>query len=111
MVLGIQHFKVNIENHEKFLDVLANLPERAISTKGCLFYALYQEPRDSESFILLEKWESRKDLSRFVKSDDYRRVFFAIDLCREMPQIQFFKAHLEGGIKTLEKLLRTELLE
>lgn len=111
MILGIHHFKVNLSDQEKFCDILASLPERASSTKGCLLYALYMEADESESFVLIEQWESRKDLTRFVESEEYKRVLFAMDLCKEMPRVQFFKVHLEGGMETLEKILKPELLE
>lgn len=111
MILGIQHFKVNHADQEKFRDIFSSVPERACSQKGCLMYFLYQETNKSESFVLLEQWKSLKDLSRFVRSDEYRRVLFAMDLCKEMPQIQFFKAHLEGGMEILEKIRKLTLTE
>ena len=111
MILGIHHFKVNLSDQKEFRDILVSFPERASSKKGCLLYALYQEANESESFVLLEQWKSRKDLSNFVRSDEYKRVLFAMDLCNKMPQIQFFKAHLEGGMETLEEILQSEFLK
>ena len=58
-----------------------------------LGHALYMKANESESFVLMEQWKSRKDLSRFVESDEYKQVLFAMDLCKEMPQIQFFKVN------------------
>ena len=73
-------------------------------------YALSQETNDPKSFIILEQWQSSDDFSRFVLSDEYRRVFAAMDLCKKMP-IRFFEVHLEGGMEMLNKILQSRLLE
>jgi len=109
VILGIHHFKVHLSDQEVFLDALASLPQRIRSEKGCILYALSQETNDPESFIILEQWQSSDDFSRFVLSDEYRRVFAAMDLCKKMPQIRFFEVHLEKGMETLNKIFQSRL--
>ena len=109
MILGIHHLKVHLSDQEVFLDALASLPQRIRSEKGCLLYALYQEIDDPDTFVIIEQWQSSNDFSRFVLSDEYRRVLAAMDLCKKMPQIRFFEPHLEKGMETLNKIFQSRL--
>lgn len=69
---------------------------------GCLSCALYQDIEIPEAVTLTEEWDSQAELSRRLRSEDYRAVLAAIELSREQPTIHFDTVTRRAGLEIVE---------
>jgi quinol monooxygenase YgiN len=64
---------------------------------GCLSYALFCNIEDKNLLILLEEWQTRKDLDRHLKSEMFSVLLGTKSLLCDRPQIQIHTvSHSEG---------------
>jgi quinol monooxygenase YgiN len=78
---------------------------RTIQAKrGCRACEVGMDATDPGRVHYLEEWESAEDFYRQVRSEEFRRILIAVDLCREEPKIVV--GHLSGhlGMEQLRKL-------
>ena len=66
---------------------------------GCLGCTLYQDIESPEAVTMTEVWESQDELSRRLRSEDYRAVLAAIELSQEQPTIHFDTVTRRGGLE------------
>ena len=64
---------------------------------GCLSYALFCNIEDKNLLILLEEWQTRKDLDRHLRSEMFSVLLGTKSLLCDPPQIQIHTvSHSEG---------------
>jgi quinol monooxygenase YgiN len=64
---------------------------------GCLSYALFCNIEDKNLLILLEEWQTRKDLDRHLRSEMFSVLLGTKSLLCDRPQIQIHTvSHSEG---------------
>jgi quinol monooxygenase YgiN len=64
---------------------------------GCLSYALFCNIEDKNLLILLEEWQTRKDLDRHLRSKMFSVLLGTKSLLCDRPQIQIHTvSHSEG---------------
>jgi quinol monooxygenase YgiN len=66
---------------------------------GCIGCTLYQDVENPDAITLLEEWDTQAELSRRLRSEDYRAVLAAIELSQEQPTIHFDTVTRRGGLE------------
>jgi hypothetical protein len=54
--------------------------------------------------MIVEEWQSRRDLDRFICSDEYRYILALIELANKSPEIDFYTLSKIGGMEVIENL-------
>lgn len=76
------------EKRREFIQTILAMTEPARKQKGCLSRHLYQDTRDEDSFVMLEEWESKRDLDHHVRSDWFHILLGTRNLLQEEPVIK-----------------------
>ena len=73
--------------------------------KGCLSVCLYRDTADENSFVLLEEWESRDDLERHIRGENFRKFLLMLDTLSEVPEVSFCPVCRKEGLKAIEEII------
>ena len=71
---------------------------------GCVSAKLYAEINNDDDLILLEEWDSQKNLERHIRSDDFHKFLAVMDMAKEQPEISFHTVSSTQGFELLEGL-------
>ena len=72
--------------------------------RGCLACRIGMDAADADLVHYLEKWESEEAFRRHVRSEEFRRILIAVDLCCEEPGIVVGNRSGHSGMAYLRKL-------
>lgn len=89
---------------EKQLEVLQTLLSLIESVKeepGCKSYCAFCAINDKSRFMLLEEWETQKDLDRHIQTDRFGVLLGTKTLLCEPPQIQIHTVSQTRGMETV----------
>jgi quinol monooxygenase YgiN len=65
---------------------------------------VYQDVLGGNSLTILEHWQSKAALDRFICSDEYRSILALIELANYSPEIHFYTLSKIGGMEVIENL-------
>lgn len=71
---------------------------------GCLNFNVYQDAEEAEVMMLEQKWETREDFDRHVRSPDFKRILAAMELATEKPEVSFYEVETAHGLNDIEKI-------
>jgi quinol monooxygenase YgiN len=81
--------KVSPEKQKEFLQAVYSLDTRRKNEKGLRGSVLKQERDDQTSFTLRYTWETREEMDRYVKGNQYRLLLGALQVLGEKTEIRF----------------------
>jgi quinol monooxygenase YgiN len=93
---------------EKRLDMLKTIHAAIGPTdaqSGCIGCELFNSTQNDDSLLLMEKWQSREDLYRHIKTPEFRKIMVAMDSACEPPEISFSECGLTEGMELVERIL------
>ena len=93
---------------EAIFEILGSVMDLTRGRPGCLGCASYEEHSDQRSVLYVEQWESKEHLNRHIQSNLYNRVFCAMDLASQAPEISFHDVSETTGMDMIEALRTTE---
>ena len=108
MILATSRMIVQPEKRRDLLETMRGMLEPARVERGCLSYRLYEDVEDRNTFVLIEEWETQKDLERHIRTDNQQRLLALMDLLREQPELQFNTVSYTAGMDLIEDVLKTE---
>lgn len=79
--------------------------------RGCRACGVGIEAVDAGLVHYREEWESGEAFHQHVRSEEFRRVLIAMDLCVEEPRIVFGTLSGHCGMASLRKLLGDESID
>lgn len=88
----------------KQLEVLQTLLSLTVPVgeePGCISYCSYCDISDKNRFILLEEWESQKDLDHHIQSYRYSVLLGTKPLLSEPPRIQIHTISRTQGMEVI----------
>lgn len=91
-----------------FLETMRGMLEPTRVERGCLSYRLYEDVEDRNTFILVEEWNTPKDLETHIRTDNQRRLFALMDLLSEQPELRFNTVSHTAGMDLIENVLKTD---
>lgn len=106
MIIITLHLKVAPEKRWEMLKTIHPLIGPTSVQTGCLHCALYSSTQNDDELVLLEKWETNKNLERHIRSDEFRKVIAAMEVVSSPPEINFYETDSIKGMELLEEILR-----
>ena len=88
MITVITKMTVRPEKHREFLQTILALVDPSRRQSGCLSRDFYQDTCQEDSFVLLEEWESGKDLNRHLRSDWFHILLGTRNLLQDEAQMK-----------------------
>jgi len=104
MILTV-HLKVPPEKRLDALKTIHSVIGQTAVQPGCLGCELFNSTQNDDNLLLQEKWQSREDLNRHVKTPEFRKIMVTMDLACEPPDISFIECGLPEGMDLVEKIL------
>jgi quinol monooxygenase YgiN len=85
------------------LEILSSVAERSRFEPGCMACRVYQDVEVEPVIMLEQLWESREDLERHLRSEEFRKVLLVVEMSLESPEIRFDEISSSTGVETIEK--------
>ena len=85
MQVGIQILsKFPPENRREFIRSFKNLPQFDGCMKSCIFYRLFEDVEELNSFLWVEIWRNENDMAEYVQSNRFKTIMGAIETLGEL---------------------------
>jgi quinol monooxygenase YgiN len=107
MIQTVMKIMVAPESRAAALELIDAVIERIRVSPGLISYGVYQNILCENSLTILEQWQSKAALNRFICSDEYRIILAIMELAQQSPEIHFFELSKIGGMEIIEKLRTT----
>lgn len=104
MVVIILRIKVVSIHRAEIVELIRPIIGSTEAQPACLFCRLYSETDDDDALVLLQEWRSQKDLDKFIRSHDFKRVLAAMDLASQPPEFTINTISSRAGMELVEKL-------
>jgi quinol monooxygenase YgiN len=92
------------DKQKAVLEILRSVIDSTRGRHGCLGCACYEKHDDRRSVLYVEQWESQEALNRHIQSSLYNRIFSAMELAGEAPEIFFHEVANTRGMDQVEAL-------
>jgi quinol monooxygenase YgiN len=103
MIIFTLSFKVSSSKRKDAISLFDSLVGPLSVKPGCLRVALLSDVNIHEDLMLLEEWQSRKELDKHIRSDEFRRILALMDLADESPRTRFYHVSSTEGFEVIEK--------
>ncbi|MFH0904315.1 MAG: antibiotic biosynthesis monooxygenase [Methanobacteriota archaeon] len=107
MILSILKISPMPDKRQAVIEILMSVGTMTRLKHGCMGSDIYEQSGDRQKILYIEKWQSKEDMHRHIRSDLYLRVLNAIELANEPPEICFHEGSETTGIELIEAI-RTE---
>ena len=79
--------KVRPEKRKELTQTLQSILERVRMESGCLQAGFYQDAENKDDFLMVEKWATREDSDKHMRSDIFTVLIGAGSLMHRPPEI------------------------
>ena len=86
------------------LRTVRRLLEPTRAQPSCQSFRCLRDIEDESVIVLEERWETRKDSERHVRSDGFRTILSLLDECGEEPVVEFHEVTATDGIDKVGEL-------
>lgn len=88
----------------------SNKIQRAFSTiaslirlqPGCLHCSIYLSIENKNVIMLYEIWDTKKNLLRHLRSDQYKKILALMELSVTFPEVRFHDISEQAGMELIE---------
>lgn len=108
MILSTLKMIVRPERRGDLLETIRGMLEPVRVERGCLSYRLYEDVEDRNTLVLLEEWETQKDLENHIHTENHRRLLTLMDFLSEQPELRFNTVSHTAGMDLIENVLKTD---
>lgn len=106
-ILVILRMIVRPEKRRDLIETMRGMLEPVRVERGCLSYRLYEDVEDRNTFVLMEEWNTQKDIESHIRTDNQGRLLELMDLLSEQPELQFNTVSHTAGMELIEEVLKT----
>jgi quinol monooxygenase YgiN len=85
------------------LNILSSVTERSRFEEGCINSRVYQDAEAEPVFMLDQLWESKEDLERHLRSEEFRKVLLVLEMSLEPPEVRFEEISRTSGVEAIER--------
>lgn len=110
MVHASYIFKTTSAKEESLSEVLKLIVSRTRYFSGCLKCTLWYS-EDRLEMMLTELWKTRLDIERYITSNQYKRMFVAMEMSIEKPEICFCDSDQIRGFDLIEEIMSSKLFK
>jgi len=104
MIIATIKVKAFSVKRKEILQTIQAIIERVKQEKGCLDAIGYQDIDDDNTFCLVEKWESQRDLDNHIKYNTFSALLGTKILLSEPMEINFMVVSYKAGVEVVEAL-------
>jgi quinol monooxygenase YgiN len=102
MVIAIVDIKAKSETREELRRGLSSLSGPTEAEAGCTSCQLYEGLSDENLLRVESRWKETSDLFRHLRSDNYKRLLFLMELGAEAPNIEFYTVSQLRGLDLIK---------
>jgi quinol monooxygenase YgiN len=84
------------------LQMLGPVTERVRLEPGCLACHVYLDALESNVLMFDQVWRSEEDLTRHLRSNEYRNVLLLMEMAIAQPEVRFNTIDHTSGFETVE---------
>ena len=95
------------ERRDEMIRTICSIVEPTKSEPGCLACGCYEDARDPNKLLFLERWRSREDFERHVRTDRFRVILSVVDMSAEKPQLSFDAIGRSDGLDYIDRVLNS----
>lgn len=110
MITASYRMTVPAGKKDELLEVIRMILGPSRAENGCLSARIYQDILDEDSFVLLEEWESRIDLDKHIRGDNFRKLLLMMDSLSGVPEVSFHLGDRPEGLQAIEEILGMEVM-
>jgi quinol monooxygenase YgiN len=98
MIVFVMRVKAPAGQRIEVLRTLRLCAAATLSRRGCNAVRLLEDPDDRDDITWIEEWDSERDASRHIASDEYRALLAAMDLSIVEPEVRFYMVGKTAGL-------------
>ena len=103
MILATIRMKISPQKRGEALKILKSTVEGNRILPGCLSCRIYEDIEEDNVLMYEEMWKSEGELEEHLRSDEYRKVLFVMEMALHQPEVGFNTLTSSTGIETIEK--------
>ena len=103
MIRSTIRMLIPLNKQSEALEILEMVKVRTQFEPGCISTRLYLGVDEARAIMIEELWTSEEDMSRHLRSEEYRRVLLVVEMAEERPEIRFDTIRHSSGLETIEK--------
>jgi len=103
MIRSTIRMLIPLNKQSEALEILEMVKVRTQFEPGCISTRLYLGVDEARAIMIEELWTSEEDMSRHLRSEEYRRVLLVVEMAEERPEIRFDTIRHSSGVETIEK--------
>jgi quinol monooxygenase YgiN len=109
MILSVLKLTVVREKRQAAMEILRTMERRTRGKLGCIDCGVYErQGDDGDAILYLEKWSSKEDLYRHIKSDSFMLVLTVMEFASQEPEIYFHEIPETGRLELIKTLRSRE---
>lgn len=94
------------EKNDEAVTILSRLAARIRVMSGCIACRAYRDAEDECALMLEAIWENETDMKRHLRSEEFRKALFVVEMSKNEPEIRFEEFSIVSGIETIMKARR-----
>lgn len=103
MIIFTLCFKVSLSKRKEVFSLFDSLAGPLSVKPGCSRVALFSNVNGHEDLMLIEEWQSRAELDKHIRSNEFRKILALMDLSNESPKTRFYQVSSTEGFEVVEK--------
>jgi len=111
MIIVTLRMTVRPDKRHDFMESIRGMLGPTRIERGCISYCLYEDIENNNTFTLVEEWETRDDLEKHVRTDNYRRLLELMDLLSEPYELRFSTVSQTAEMEPLLQLVHKKRRE
>lgn len=104
MHLFVLRLRLQPEKRNEVIQIFRSLVGPTLVKPGCLSCGIYSNVDHDDNVILIEKWKTQEKLEQRIRSEDFKKILFAMDCAIEPPEMQFSSVDSPDGIDVIRKI-------
>jgi len=101
MILFTMRITPSAAHRGEVLRALRGLAGATSARRGCRGVRLLRDVDVRNEITWIEEWDSEADLSRYIASDDYRKLLMVMDLSMSRPEVRFHTVTTVSGMELI----------
>jgi quinol monooxygenase YgiN len=99
MILFTMRVTASVRQRYEILRTLRSLAATTSGRRGCVSVHILQDVDNRSTITWTEEWDSEDDLTRHIRSDEYRALLAVIDMSTREPEIRFQTISRTAGME------------
>ena len=104
MIIMSLDFSVSTLKKKDVINIFDSLAGSVSVKPGCNKIKLYSDINNDDDFLLIFEWKSRREMEKYIRSDEFRKIMGLMDLSSEAPIIRFNTVSSTIGFELVEKI-------